>query len=227
MDTVVAELVAVLLDTDDIEVALRYIADAVSRTLIQRPLVLLTVHHDGQVLTALSAGTELIDGIQHTAAHGPHLACLRTGQPILTTRASDAQRELPAGVHSLCAYPLRAYGKVTGVLALYSRTPDRLSTRTLLAVQAAADSTGLLLNAATHLTRRIAVTAQLRQALRRQVVIDQAIGVIMALLGCDADTALDNLRLAAQPNRCELADVAAGVVASTGLMWPGPGTSGQ
>lgn len=53
-------------------------------------------------------------------------------------------------------------------------------------------------------------------ALRSRPVVDQACGIVMHVLGCDADTAFGVLRRISQGTNRKLSDVAAGVVGRRG-----------
>ncbi|NJQ02865.1 ANTAR domain-containing protein [Streptomyces sp. PLAI1-29] len=57
---------------------------------------------------------------------------------------------------------------------------------------------------------------QLGSALRTRPVVDQACGIVMHVLGCDADTAFGLLRTMSQRDNRKLAGLAAGLVAGSG-----------
>src|SRR3989442_1758573 len=57
---------------------------------------------------------------------------------------------------------------------------------------------------------------QLGTALRSRPLVDQACGIVMHVLGCDADAAFGVLRRISQGSNRKLSDVAAGVVERRG-----------
>ncbi|WP_236580141.1 ANTAR domain-containing protein [Streptomyces sp. HM190] len=57
---------------------------------------------------------------------------------------------------------------------------------------------------------------QLGAALRRRPVVDQACGIVMHVLGCDADAAFTVLRRISQGTNRKLAEVASAVVERRG-----------
>ena len=71
---------------------------------------------------------------------------------------------------------------------------------------------------ARDLSYRAALTEldTLGAALRSRPVVDQACGIVMHVLGCDADTAFQILRRVSQGANRKLADIAAAVVDKRG-----------
>ncbi|WP_308409593.1 ANTAR domain-containing protein [Streptomyces sp. A3M-1-3] len=68
---------------------------------------------------------------------------------------------------------------------------------------------------------------QLENALRSRPVIDQASGILMHVLGCDADDAFGTPRRISQRDNRKLADVAEAVVRTRGLGRAGAPRSGS
>lgn len=122
---------------------------------------------------------------------------------------------LDSGVRSSVTIPFRRSGLMVA-LSLYSFRPGALSD----APHGPARALGDL--AATCLVRdrsyRAALTEldQLGTALRSRPVVDQACGIVMHVLGCDADTAFGVLRRISQGANRKLADVASAVVERRG-----------
>ncbi|GCB44506.1 ANTAR domain-containing response regulator [Streptomyces sp. NL15-2K] len=160
--------------------------------------------------------------VQLRSGDGPIPASLDRGK---TVDCADLLREerwpeyralaLDSGVRSSVTIPFRRSG-LTVALSLYSFRPGALSD----APHGPARALGDL--AATCLVRdrsyRAALTEldQLGTALRSRPVVDQACGIVMHVLGCDADTAFGVLRRISQGANRKLADVASAVVERRG-----------
>ncbi|MER6162206.1 GAF and ANTAR domain-containing protein [Streptomyces sp. NPDC001868] len=160
--------------------------------------------------------------VQLRSGDGPIPAALERGEPV---DSADLLREerwpeyravaLDAGVRSSVTLPFRRAG-LTVTLSLYSFRPHTLED----APHGPAHALGDL--AATCIVRdrsyRAALTEldQLGAALRSRPVVDQACGMIMHVLGCDADTAFTVLRRISQTTNRKLSDVASAVVEKRG-----------
>jgi len=122
---------------------------------------------------------------------------------------------LDAGVRSSVTLPFRRSG-LTMTLSLFSFRPGVLAH----APHGPARALGNL--AATCLVRdrsyRAALTEldQLGTALRSRPVVDQACGIVMHVLGCDAEAAFAVLRRVSQVTNRKLVEVATGVVEARG-----------
>ncbi|UUU29634.1 ANTAR domain-containing protein [Streptomyces sp. CA-210063] len=160
--------------------------------------------------------------VQLRSGDGPIPASLERGEPV---DSADLLREerwpeyravaLDAGVRSSVTLPFRRSG-LTVTLSLYSFRPHTLGD----APHGPARALGDL--AATCIVRdrsyRDALTelGQLGTALRTRPVVDQACGMVMHILGCDADTAFTVLRRISQGTNRKLSDVASAVVEKRG-----------
>ncbi|MDQ0773361.1 hypothetical protein QF026_001827 [Streptomyces aurantiacus] len=160
--------------------------------------------------------------MQLLSGEGPIPAALEHGGPV---ESGDLLREerwpqyramaLDAGVRSSVTLPFRRAG-LTVTLSLYSFRAGGLED----APHGPAQALGAL--AATGLVRdrsyRAALTEvdQLGAALRTRPVVDQACGIVMHVLGCDADAAFTVLRRVSQGSNRKLAEVAAAIVETRG-----------
>ncbi|MDX3644993.1 GAF and ANTAR domain-containing protein [Streptomyces sp. MB09-02B] len=160
--------------------------------------------------------------VQLRSGDGPLPAALERGEPV---DSADLLREerwpeyravaLDAGVRSSVTLPFRRPG-LTVTLSLYSFRPHTLED----APHGPARALGDL--AATCIVRdrsyRAALTEldQLDAALRSRPVVDQACGMVMHVLGCDADAAFTVLRRISQGTNRKLSDVASAVVHKRG-----------
>ncbi|MES4902725.1 MULTISPECIES: GAF and ANTAR domain-containing protein [unclassified Streptomyces] len=160
--------------------------------------------------------------VQLASGEGPIPAARATGRP---EGADDLlydprwpgyrARALDAGVRSSATLPFVSEG-LTVTISVYGLRPGPLE-------EAAQGATRLLGDLATEsLARdrryRAALTEidQLDTALRSRPVVDQACGIVMYVLGCDADVAFDLLRRTSQRTNRKLAELAETVVRTRG-----------
>ncbi|MEU4895573.1 ANTAR domain-containing protein [Streptomyces sp. NPDC044780] len=160
--------------------------------------------------------------VQLNSGEGPILAAIDTGRP---AGADDLlhddrwpryrARALAAGVRSTASLPFACDG-LTVTVSVYGLRPGPLK-------KAAQGVTGLLGDLATESMARdrlyraaLAQVDQLDAALRSRPVVDQACGIVMYVLGCDADQAFDLLRRISQRSNRKLAELAETVVRSRG-----------
>jgi len=160
--------------------------------------------------------------VQLRSGDGPIPTALERGEPV---EAKDLLRDerwpdyravaLDSGVRSSVTMPFRRSG-LTLTLSLYSFRAGALEA----APHGPAHALGDL--ATTCLVRdrsyRVALTEldHMEAALRSRPVVDQACGMVMHVLGCDADTAFGVLRRISQGTNRKLSDVAAAVVRRRG-----------
>ncbi|MEV6168490.1 GAF and ANTAR domain-containing protein [Streptomyces sp. NPDC051954] len=156
--------------------------------------------------------------VQMRSGEGPIPAALERGEPVDATDLLSEERwpqyralALDSGVRSSVTIPFRRSG-LTVTLSLYSFRPGALED----APRGPARALGDL--AATCLVRDRSYRAALREldqlgtALRTRPVVDQACGIVMHVLGCDADAAFAILRRISQSTQRKLGDVASAVV---------------
>lgn len=225
----IAELHALLLDTDSIDGFLRELAVLAVFTLGEDLSCGITLQPNGRPLTVASSDglASQLDELQYAQDQGPCLAALRTGQLVrIDEVAGDdrwgdyAARVLAHGVQSSLSMPLTARGSPVGAFNLYSRLPGFFGPfETRLAERFAQDAS-VAVGIAARLSADAVLTAQLRAALASRAVIDQAIGVIMAEQRCTTDEAFAVLRTASQNRNVKLRQVAQDIV--TGITGAAP-----
>ncbi|WP_326574800.1 GAF and ANTAR domain-containing protein [Streptomyces sp. NBC_00487] len=160
--------------------------------------------------------------VQLRSGDGPIPAALDRGKPVDSADLLHEERwpeyravALDAGVRSSVTLPFRR-SSLTVTLSLYSFRPHALED----APHGPARALGAL--AATCIVRdrsyRAALTEldQLGAALRSRPVVDQACGMVMHVLDCDADAAFTVLRRISQGTNRKLSDVASAVVEKRG-----------
>lgn len=121
---------------------------------------------------------------------------------------------VPDGVRAVLGVPLRLGGVPLGSLDVYLDTPhpwDESERKALVRYGDVIEST---LAAALAAERAGALAGQLQYALDYRVVIERAVGFIMASNGVDAVTAFNRLRTAARNTRRKIGDVAEELLAT-------------
>ncbi|WP_078843787.1 ANTAR domain-containing response regulator [Streptomyces albus] len=160
--------------------------------------------------------------VQRETGEGPVPAVLETGRPAVSEDLLYDERwpryrarALEAGVRSSTTLPFRREDLLV-TLTVYGFRPGLL-------VDPAHGVTALLGDLATseivrgmEQRRLHAEIDQLGTALRARPVVDQACGIIMHVLGCDAGTAFGLLRSTSQRTNQKLSDLAAALVRSRG-----------
>ncbi|AHH96947.1 GAF domain-containing protein [Kutzneria viridogrisea] len=226
------ELTALVLSTTDLAESLRHIAEITSLLVRGEPMTGVWLERRGRVTTATSspALADLLDRGRREQGRGPATECPRRAEPCYVKDVSEElsqgpyrARMLADGVHSIYCHPLRSDGEVVGSLNLYSPVRQGFGVRERQVVRLTAAHAGVLLAAAVQAIDQAESAAQLREALACRAVIDQAIGVVVAQRGCDADTAFDLLRAASQNTNRKLVSIATAIMASASGGPPRPG----
>lgn len=160
--------------------------------------------------------------VQLRSGDGPIPAAEEWGTPV---DAEDLLRDerwpayramaLDAGVRSCVTLPFQR-GGLTVTLTLFSFRPGALDAPGRGPAQALGDLATTSFVRDRHYRAALTELDQLGTALRTRPVVDQASGIVMHVLGCDADTAFGVLRRISQTTNRKLADVAAALVETKG-----------
>ncbi|MFE9875907.1 ANTAR domain-containing response regulator [Streptomyces sp. NPDC005784] len=160
--------------------------------------------------------------VQLRSGDGPIPAALERGEPVDSADLLVEERwpgyramALDAGVRSSVTIPFRRSG-LTVTLSLYSFRPGTLEGAPHGAARALGDQTATCLVRDRSYRAALTELDQLGAALRSRPVVDQACGMLMHVLGCDADRAFAVLRRISQGTNRRLSDVAAAVVDKRG-----------
>lgn len=168
-----------------------------------------------RLLAATTEQARELELFQLQADEGPCVECYATGQPVsvadLRAAAPRWPRFVPAaldaGFASVHAVPMRAAGLVLGALGLFGTDTGDLSGADRLVAQTLAHIASVAIlqeNAPTPAT----VLPQLRAALARRVVVEQAKGYLREILDIAVEEAFTVLRSYARANGEHLTDVA-------------------
>jgi hypothetical protein len=185
-----------------------------------------TIWRDGE-LTAVAAShpdpAELID-LQLRMGVGPLLAA-REGTPVscADTLAEErwprwAQESLRRGLRS-SVHLVTQFPPMTLVLGLFGVRPGSLDADGVpMAEMLARFGSTVFANGRAYVEAQ-RVATQLKDSVAARAVTDQAKGILMHALGCDADEALKYLRRESQRRHIKVTDVAARVIQTYA---PGP-----
>jgi transcriptional regulator with GAF, ATPase, and Fis domain len=163
-----------------------------------------------------------LDETQYRHDEGPCLETMRTNKIIEVTDAATETRWTgyitPAtdqGLGASLSTPITASGVTIGVMNLYATTPHTFTSEERARAQAYADQAAAAIAVATRLAHHSQLTDDLRSAMASRTTIDQALGILMGELRCNADDAFAVLCKLSQDTNTKLRDVAATVITHT------------
>jgi transcriptional regulator with GAF, ATPase, and Fis domain len=168
-----------------------------------------------RLLAATSEQTRDLELFQLQAEEGPCVDCYTTGQPVsvadLATEADRWPRFVPAaldaGFASVHAVPMRAAGTVLGALNLFGTRRGELNDADLLVGQTLAHIASVAI-LQEHAPTPSTVMPQLRSALTRRVLVEQAKGFLRESLDISVEDAFRLLRTYARTRGEHLTEVA-------------------
>jgi ANTAR domain len=176
---------------------------------------------DGEVVATAATHPDLAElaDLQLSAGRGPVVAAADEGVPVSCPDLLDdtrwpeyAEAALRRGVR--CSVHLvRELPHGALVLSLFGVRPGVLDTQSSPMADTLAAFGGAMLANATAYGQAQRTASQLKDAVVARSVVDQAKGVLMHALGCDADEALRRLRQESQRRHVKVTEVAAGIVA--------------
>jgi hypothetical protein len=175
----------------------------------------------GEVVAVAATHPDLAElaDLQLSTGRGPLVAAMQEGIPVSCpdmleeTRWPDyAEAALRRGVR--CSVHLvRELPQGALVLSLFGVRPGVLDVESDPMADTLAAFGGAMLANATAYGQARRTASQLRDAVVTRPVVDQAKGILMHALGCDADEALRRLRQESQRRHVKVTEVAAEVVA--------------
>jgi GAF domain-containing protein len=168
-----------------------------------------------RLLAATSEQARDLELFQLQADQGPCVDCYATGQPVSVADLQAATERWPrfvpaaldAGFASVHAVPMRAAGIVLGALGLFGTRSGELNDADLLVGQTLAHIASVAIlqeDAPTPAT----VMPQLRSALTRRVLVEQAKGFLRESLDVSVEKAFQLLRTYARTHGEHLTEVA-------------------
>lgn len=179
---------------------------------------------ENSALRAIVATDEpgrMLEARQEQVGHGPCVDALVLDQVTVTSDLAADERwpellpDLPrAGVRAVLGLPITLGGAAVGSLNVYRHEPHDWDGSEIGALSAYGALVAGVLHTALHAHQRTQLAEQLQHALDHRVVIDRAVGAIMARDGVDPVTAFDRLRVAARSAARRVSDVADELLAS-------------
>jgi hypothetical protein len=180
------------------------------------------VWRDGEVVSVASTHPDLAElaDLQLQAGTGPLLEAAEHGAAVSCPDTLDetrwpefAEAALRRGVR--CSVHLgRELPHGALVLSLFGVRPGVLDAESAPMAELLAAFGSAMLTNVTAYTQAQRTASQLKDAVVARSVVDQAKGILMHALGCDADEALKRLRQESQRRHIKVTEVAAEVVAA-------------
>ncbi|MFC6881394.1 MULTISPECIES: GAF and ANTAR domain-containing protein [Actinomadura] len=207
----------------DVARALRRIVDSVHELLgYDGAGIMLIDEHERLLYVAASneAGRSL-EQAQANAEQGPCHDTYVQGRMVSTkdVRADARWPQLAAvldeRVRAVAGAPILLGGSPVGTLNVFRSEPGEWDDADVAALRAYADLAGELVTAALSSQEHSVTAAQLQYALDYRVVIERAIGYLMATHRIDAVSAFNRLRRQARDSRRRVADLAAEILDGT------------
>ena len=182
------------------------------------------VWRDGDVIGTAATHPDLAElaDLQLMLGQGPLIAAADAGETVSCPDTLDesrwpdyAEAALRRGVR--CSVHLvRELPGGALVLSLFGVRPGTLDAQSNPVADMLAAFGGAMLANATAYSQAQRTASQLQDAVVARSVVDQAKGILMHALGCDAADALRHLRAESQRRHVKVTDVAAEVVAAHG-----------
>jgi hypothetical protein len=179
------------------------------------------IWRDGELasVAATHPDTARLSELQIRSGRGPLLDAAREGVPVVCadtlteTRWPEwAQAALSYGVRSAVDL-VRDAPPVTVVLALFGVRPRAVDADAVPMAEMLAQLGGTVLTTTFAYGAAQRTATQLQDSVAARAVTDQAKGILMQALGCDADQALAYLRRESQRRHLKVTEVAAQVIA--------------
>lgn len=182
------------------------------------------VWHDGEVVSVASTHPDLAElaEMQLEAGRGPLVDAAQGGVAVSCPDALEEARwpdfaEAALGRGVRCSVHLvRELPRGVLVLSLFGVRPGVLDAESAPMAELLAAFGGAMLANATAYHQAQRTASQLKDAVVARSVVDQAKGILMHALGCDADEALKRLRQESQRRHVKVTEVATEVVAAYG-----------
>ena len=180
------------------------------------------VWRDGEVVATAATHPDLAElaDLQLSTGRGPLAEAAQTGVPVSCPdllaedrwplyAAAALRLGVRCSVHLVREFPTGAL-----VLSLFGVRPGVLDAQSNpMADTLAAFGRAMLANATAYGQAQRTAT-QLKDAVVARSVVDQAKGILMHALGCDADAALARMRIQSQRRHVKVTEVAAEIVAN-------------
>jgi GAF domain-containing protein len=178
-------------------------------------LMVVDEQQDLHYVAASNTSSKIMEQVQSRAGEGPCVSAFVHNRPIRTEDLHTEQRWprvrdifLQHGVVAVLGVPVRMGGVPIGTLDLFVDRPYPWQDDEAAALERYADLVESTLGAALAAQRAGVLADQLQHALDYRIVIERAVGYLMARRATDAERAFDELRRTARSQRRKVAEVA-------------------
>jgi GAF domain-containing protein len=171
--------------------------------------------HVLRYVASTDPGAQLLEAVQESTGRGPCVESLVEDRSVAVVDTLEDERwpdlaPLLAsnGVRAVLGVPIHIGGVAVGSLNVYCARPrnwDQSDHAALSTIEALVER---ILTGAVFSERQEALIAQLQRALEARVVIERAVGVLMAVEETEATAAFERIRRSARSARRSVRDVA-------------------
>ena len=182
------------------------------------------IWRDGELIAMAASHPDAawLAELEIAAGRGPLLSAVRHGQPLSSpdlleeTRWPEwADEALRRGIRN-AVYLVRQFPPMTLVLALFGVRAAVLDAGSVPMAQTLARFGGMVFANTLAFGEAQRTATQLKDSVAARAVTDQAKGILMHALGCDADEALRHMRRESQKRHIKVTEVAARIIATYG-----------
>lgn len=180
--------------------------------------------HVLRYVSSTDTGAQLLEAVQESTGRGPCVEALVEDHPVAVTDMLEDERwpDLATllasnGVRAVLGVPVHIGGIAIGSLNVYAAQPQNWDQSDLSALTTIETLMERVLTTAVLSERQEALIGQLQRALEVRVVVERAVGVLMAVEETDAANAFERIRRSARSSRRSVRDVASDVIESRKL----------
>lgn len=162
-----------------------------------------------------------LEDVQLAVGEGPCIDCYVRGDAVIVTDLEGDTRWpqagpllVKAGVRAVLGVPTRVAGTTVGSLNAFSATPGEWDDSDNAAIAAFNTLVEAQLSSVLAARRQGELVDQLKTALEHRVVIERAVGVVMATRGLSAPAAFESMRGVARRERVRVVEIAERVLVS-------------
>lgn len=182
-------------------------------------IMLVDDEHGLRFVSATDEVSAALEAIETRVGDGPCVEALWHGEPVLCADLAAERRWpevrealVPMGARAILGMPLRVGGAPVGALDVYRKRTHEWAPAELDAVRSFADTVQDVLELAVLARQQQDLAVQLRNALETRVIVERAVGYLMAKQSLDAVAAFNLLRSQARHERRKVAEVAEDVL---------------
>jgi GAF domain-containing protein len=221
LQAAVASLSRYFVANQTLDQTLHQVAELTTQAIPASAHVGITLLVDGALNTSVFTHPDLpdVDQAQYRTGDGPCVDAYRSGRAYLIRSTLQPGRwqqfrdsAANHGVLSTLSLPLMLHNQPIGALNMYAEVEDAFSEQDQrVAEMFATQAAFVLANAQAYWDART-LSENLEEAMKNRAVIEQAQGIIMARMGCDAGEAIRVMAEQSENQKINLRDLAAELV---------------